>query len=246
MQFWSLRGLIPYESASQLQRKMVELRAKDQIPDTFLFLEHEPVITRGRGLQFVPGRDEKHKPLPPILPAGVSFSESERGGDLTYHGPGQWVVYPILKLNGAHALAPERDIAAFLRGIEALLIGVLSEYGLAAESRENATGVWVGDRKVASIGVAIRKWVSWHGLALNVVNDLEPFYSFDPCGFQPKVMASLSSLGAVDEKDSSWREVLESRWSRRVSALCAGDSGRAETIESMSLEQAEAKLPSIS
>jgi len=251
MQYWSLRGLIPYEKASELQRKLVDLRARDQIPDTFLFLEHEPVITRGRGLQFVPGRTDKHKPLPPVLPKGVSFSESERGGDLTYHGPGQWVVYPIFKLSGDHLLAPHHDIAAFLRGIEKVLIDLLSELGLQAESRENATGVWVGDKKVASIGIAIRKWVSWHGLALNVVNDLEPFYCFDPCGFQPKVMASIQSLGVWSQGQGraaafpeQWRSHLENRWMDLVTKkLSESDSHtRSAEIRSLTLEDALAAV----
>src|SRR5688572_15992635 len=101
MQFWSLKGTTPYEEARQLQLKLVELRAADRIPDTFLFLEHEAVVTRGRGLQQRrEGPGLRHMPVPPALPAGISFAESERGGDLTYHGPGQLVMYPICKLDG--------------------------------------------------------------------------------------------------------------------------------------------------
>ena len=108
---------------------------------------------------------------------GVSVHETSRGGDVTYHGPGQLVVYPIIKLDGS-GFGPAKDITAFLRKLEGVFIDWLRSLGLSSESRENATGVWVdepqGARKVASIGIAVRKWVVWHGLAINVVNDLKP------------------------------------------------------------------------
>lgn len=225
MRFWSLQGLIPYREASEFQMKLVDLRAKNEIEDTLLFLEHEPVITRGRGLQFTGASRERHMPAPVMLPPGVSFAESERGGDLTYHGPGQLVVYPIFKLDG-EGFSPRHDVAGFLRGLEGVFIDELASLGLQAEARESATGVWVGGRKVASIGIAVRRWVTWHGLAINVVNDLKPFHLISPCGFAPEVMTRLADLlpekftgEQVSEESGGatkhWREWFEARLAKR-------------------------------
>ena len=127
MRFVSLRksadvAPLSYESVRQYQLTLVEARARDEIENTILFLEHEPVITRGRGLQFTGTRRDRHMPLPVVLPAEVAFAESERGGDLTYHGPGQLVIYPIIKLDGSNAFAPKHDVAGFLRGLESTVI----------------------------------------------------------------------------------------------------------------------------
>lgn len=214
MEFRSLPGLIRYAEASALQQELLEKRVRDEIDDTVLFLEHAPVVTRGRGLQFTGQPRERAMPLVQPLPEGIEYCESERGGDLTYHGPGQLVVYPIWKI---------RDLGAYLRGLESAFIEVLGELGLRSEPRENATGVWVGERKVASIGVAVRKWVTYHGVALNVVNDLKPFHLISPCGFAPEVMTSLAEL--LPERSewrdgagasSSWRVELEERVGRAL------------------------------
>lgn len=189
-QFWSLQGLQSYAVIRELQLQLVELRIRDLIPDTVLFLEHSPVITQGRGLQYTGEARPRHMPLPQGLPAGIEFSESERGGDLTYHGPGQLVIYPICKLDG-QGFAPFRDVGAFLRNCEDGVIRALSERNIKAEVREKATGVWIGEKKVASLGIAIRKWVSYHGIAINAVNDLSPYFWISPCGFQPEVMTRL-------------------------------------------------------
>ena len=217
MRFWSLPGHTSYEAARELQLGAVSLRAEDAIPDTVLFLEHEPVITQGRGLQFTGQPRERHMPLPLRLPAGTAFAESERGGDLTWHGPGQLVIYPIFKLDGAHGFAPARDIAGFLRRLESLLIDELAELGLLAKMRENATGVWVGERKVASLGIAVKRWVTFHGAALNCVNDLAPFHLFSPCGFSSEVMTRLGDLvpGFAGDGTGRWRSDLEVRLARR-------------------------------
>lgn len=219
--FWSLTGLNSYAEVQELQRKLLDLRAQDKIPDTILFLEHHPVITRGRGLQWTGQPREKHMPAPAFLPEGTEFCESERGGDLTWHGPGQLVMYPICKLNGATSLTPSRDIGSFLRGQESLLCEVLSRdfSCLTARTRENATGVWVGSdeapRKIASIGVAVRRWVIWHGIAINLTNSLEPFHLISPCGFQPEVMTSLSACacdGTASASKAKSRDQFEAAW----------------------------------
>jgi lipoyl(octanoyl) transferase len=216
-QFRSLPGLTSYEEARELQLDLVEKRAQDLIPDTVLFLEHEPVITRGRGLQLTGEARARHMPSP-VLPAGIAFSESERGGDLTYHGPGQLVMYPIVKLNG-QGFGPERDVTGYLRKLEQVVIGECQSHGLSAEARESATGVWVGERKIASIGIAVRRWVTYHGLALNVLNDLAPFHLISPCGYSPDVMTRLSDLvPGILSNTSDWRGWIEGRLMSRIVA----------------------------
>ncbi len=217
MQYWSLPGLTPYDKARELQLRLVELRAEDRIGDLLLMLEHEPVSTRGRGLQFTGEARPRHMPAPAALPEGVAFSESERGGDLTYHGPGQLVIYPICKLDGQGPF-PRHDVTGFLRTLERGLIDELAALGLGAGTRESATGVWVGDRKIASIGIAVKKWVTYHGVAINVVNDLKPFHLISPCGFSPEVMTRLSDLLPEGAIPAQWRSWLESRIASRFGA----------------------------
>ncbi|MDR3606503.1 MAG: lipoyl(octanoyl) transferase LipB [Oligoflexia bacterium] len=221
MRFWSLRGdqgeTVSYANARELQLTLLERRAADECPDTILFLEHDPVITRGRGLQFTGAPRPRHMPVPVALPPGIEFSESERGGDLTYHGPGQLVVYPIVKLDGSNPFAPHHDVTGFLRRFEQIFIDELASRGLNAEARENATGVWVGEKKVASIGIAVRKWVTYHGIAINVVNDLAPFSLISPCGFAPEVMARLSDLiPGFGTSAADWRTDLEHGLASRI------------------------------
>lgn len=206
MEFKSLPGLVPYEEARELQQRLVELRAQDEIADTVLFLEHRPVITRGRGLQWNGSDRPRHMPLPAVLPEGIEVCGSERGGDLTYHGPGQLVIYPICKLDGK-GFAPAHDVEGWIRKLENILIQVLKTYGLEGRSQPGATGVWVGEKKLASVGIAVRKWVSYHGMAINCVNDLSPFRLISPCGFDPAVMMRLADCAPL----TSWREELEAR-----------------------------------
>ena len=225
MQFWSLKNLVSYEAARKLQHEFVEKRALDLIPDTVLFLEHASVVTQGRGLQFAGTERPRHMPLP-MLPPEIEFAESERGGDLTWHGPGQLVIYPIVKLDGS-GFGPDHDVTTFLRQLENLVIDELGSLGLNANAHDNATGVWIGDRKIASLGIAVRKWVSYHGIALNVVNDLAPFHLISPCGFDPEVMTRLQDFPSAWSRieGAQWRRVLESR------IACRFEMG-AEVVES--------------
>ena len=168
LRFISLRScgssIVSYAKAWALQKELVEKRVCEEIPDTFLFVEHPPTITRGRGLQWTPEREARAMPLGP-LSAGVEYFEVERGGDLTWHGPGQLVIYPIVKLDGK-GFGPERDVTGFLRKLEAALSRALVPYGLKTVTQENATGVWVvpesapdeTPKKIASLGIAVRKW----------------------------------------------------------------------------------------
>lgn len=197
----SLPGLTPYAEALKLQRSLVARRVAGEIGDTVIFLEHFAVITRGRGLQA--SRGERHRPLVGPIPVGIEYFECERGGDLTAHEPGQLVIYPIIWLGG------RRDIGEYLRRLERWIGLVLKKYGLNPSYREGATGVWVGDRKVASIGITVRKWVTSHGIGLNVVNDRTTFKFIEPCGFSSDTMTSIDEL-MPSCLQKAWRPQLES------------------------------------
>lgn len=228
MEFRSLPGLVPYSEAHALQLELVEKRALGEIPDTVLFLEHESVVTRGRGLQWTGVSRDRAMPMGP-LPAGMAYAEIERGGDLTWHGPGQLVIYPILKLDG-QGFGEKHDVAAYIRRLEKVLVDVLARYEVRAGTKEGATGVWVSDsgtdtaaadsrelsRKIASIGIAVRKWVTYHGIGLNIVNDLKPFHAISPCGFSPEVMTRLQDVAqpAGSVRVDDWRVRLEEEFTR--------------------------------
>lgn len=166
-----------YRDARRRQEELVEARIRGEIGDVLVLTEHEPVVTVGRGAASE-GLAQA---------TGLPVVEVERGGEATYHGPGQLVAYPIL------ALAPgRRDLHRYLRDLEAVVIAVLAEVGVEASRREGFTGVWIGPRKVCSIGVAVRRWVAWHGLALNLATDLAAFRAFKPCGLDPEVMTNVA------------------------------------------------------
>lgn len=172
------RGRLAYEPALDLQEKSVTARAGGEIPDTLLLLEHDPVYTIGR-------RRDRSSLGPAPLPHPVV--EINRGGQATFHGPGQLVGYFIFDLQ---KLTP--DLHLFLRWIEEGLIALLAEYKLAAQRREGLTGVWIEERKIASIGVGVRRWITSHGFGLNVGPDLSGFESITPCGIQGVTMTSIS------------------------------------------------------
>lgn len=171
-------GRLAYEPALDLQEASAAARAAGEIPDTLLLLEHDPVYTIGR-------RRDRSSLGPAPLPHPVV--EINRGGQATYHGPGQLVGYFIFDLQ---KLTP--DLHFFLRWIEESLIGLLAGYGLTARRREGLTGVWIEDRKIASIGVGVRRWITMHGFGLNIASDLSGFQSITPCGISGVTMTSLS------------------------------------------------------
>jgi lipoyl(octanoyl) transferase len=224
LEFKSLRAggspLVPYARAWDLQKALVEKRVADAIPDTFLFVEHPPTITRGRGLQRKPGSDDEPRAMPlGPLPPHTEYFEIERGGDLTWHGPGQLTVYPIVKLDGI-GFGPLHDVAAYLRKLETVFGGWLASHGLLTESREHATGIWVTPtgrpaRKIASIGIAVRKWVAYHGVGLNLANSLDGFRSISPCGFDPTVMTTLAGESEAFAK-AGWSEGARARVEREI------------------------------
>lgn len=219
MRILSLTGLRSYKEVHALQHALLEQRIRDEIPDTLLSLEHSDVITRGRGLQR-PAKElqrssteETEARAMPLLsvPQGFEYAEIERGGDLTYHGPGQWVLYPIVKLGSPEGRFPKRDVDAYLRELESWLMSLIRGFELEPRRVPDASGVWVGDRKIASIGISVKKWVAYHGIALNVTTDLKKFNAISPCGFQPEVMARLRDLAPKwdSDWDQSWRDHLE-------------------------------------
>jgi lipoyl(octanoyl) transferase len=169
-------GRTNYNDAHQLQLDLLTARIEDRIPDTLLLTEHDPVITLGRGA------------TPTDIPdANLPIIEIERGGEATFHGPGQVVAYPIIKLS-----EHRRDLHRYLRDLEEVIIRLLAEFQITAHRESGLTGVWIADKKVCSIGVAVRRWVAWHGLALNVFTDLTAFQRFRPCGLHPEVMTRLA------------------------------------------------------
>jgi len=186
-------GIVPYGEALALQRRLAEERIAGRIPDTLLLLEHPPVVTLGRGWK------NSSLPLPreALERRGVEVHEIERGGDVTWHGPGQLVGYPILDLQ-----QHKPDLHWYLRRLEEALITALGSLGIHAERSSGYTGVWTAGRKIASIGIHVRQWVTWHGFALNVTTNLSSFDIIVPCGIQDVVMTSIAhELGARAPRD---------------------------------------------
>jgi lipoyl(octanoyl) transferase len=187
-------GRIRYAEGLDVQARLVAERQAGHIPDTLLLLEHEPVFTLGRNAR----RENVLFPEDELRRRGFDVFETGRGGDVTYHGPGQIVGYPIV------ALPPERrDVHRYVRDLEEVMIGTCASYGVAATRVAGLTGAWVGAEKIGAIGVRIARWVTSHGFALNVATDLAPFGLIVPCGIQGKGVTSLERrLGrapALDE-----------------------------------------------
>jgi lipoate-protein ligase B len=183
---------MPYPEALDLQREIARRRIAGELrQDTLLLLEHYPVVTLGRS--------SKQKNLISsadfLATRGVELFEVERGGDVTFHGPGQLVGYPIIDLT-----RHKRDLHWYLRQVEAALILALGELGIPAERNQGFTGVWTRGKKIASIGVHARDWVTWHGFALNVTTDLSFFDLIVPCGIDGVVMTSVEKeLGSAPD-----------------------------------------------
>lgn len=185
-------GLIEYGEAHKLQLSLVEDRVEGKIPDTLLLLEHPHVITLGRRMK---------EYITSIR--GIPVYRVERGGEATYHGPGQLVGYFIVDLNFSN-----KSIRDFVWGIEEALIMTLREFSIEAGRVAGHPGVWVGGRKVASIGLALRWWVTYHGFALNVNTNLEYFKLINPCGLNPEVMTSMERLLGKKVEMEKVKEIL--------------------------------------
>ncbi|MFT4176215.1 MAG: lipoyl(octanoyl) transferase LipB [Luteolibacter sp.] len=201
MEILHLPELIDYEAGLQLQDEHVAAVLAGTVPETIFLLEHSPVYTIGRLKDRTSLRDPSSLPHPVF--------ETNRGGQATYHGPGQIVGYPILDLNPRG-----RDLHEHLRKIEEALIRACSHFGIEAGRREGLTGVWVENRKLASIGVGVRKWISMHGFAINITNEsLPPFFAITPCGIDGVVMSSLENEAgrpiSIPEASTAIREELQ-------------------------------------
>ena len=177
-------GTMPYAEALELQRSVAAKRISGEIPeDVLLLVQHPPVVTLGRS-----SKDANLTASPELLKLrGVELFEVERGGDVTFHGPGQLVGYPIIDLK-----RHKQDLHWYLRTVEQVLIDTLEALGIAAGRNTGYTGVWTGGKKIASIGVHARDWVTWHGFALNVSTDLSYFELIVPCGIQDVTMTSVA------------------------------------------------------
>jgi len=178
-------GRVEYGAALQLQRELAAARKAGETPDHLLLLEHPHVITLGRNahLENVLAGEEI------LRRAGISCFPTDRGGDVTYHGPGQLVGYPILDLREW-----KRDVGAYVRAVEQVIIDTLEEFGIAAGRIPKLTGVWVDGKKIAAIGVHLSRWITSHGFALNVHTDLSYFQYIVPCGLT-KPVTSMAQLG---------------------------------------------------
>ncbi|MFO7900468.1 MAG: lipoyl(octanoyl) transferase LipB [Planctomycetota bacterium] len=179
-------GRCDYDAAWALQKEIHAAILEDAAePDRLILVEHPPVITLGRRAD--PDNvlfDEEH-----LAAQGVQLRRVDRGGDVTYHGPGQVVAYPIVRLTGSR-----RDVHGYFRSLEQAVIELLAEYGIDAGRQDGLTGVWAGDEKVCAMGVAIKRWITYHGLALNVDPDLDHFRLITPCGIADKGVTSLRRL----------------------------------------------------
>ena len=189
-------GVVPYAEALAWQRSLAEARINGRLTqDLLLLLEHPPVVTLGRN----------SRPSHVLRPDGLDIFEIERGGDVTFHGPGQLVGYPILDLVGH-----KPDLHWYLRTLEEALVMALAELGISAGRNPPFTGVWTRNRKIASIGIHVKQWVTWHGFALNVTTDLAQFERIVPCGIAGVEMTSVErEWGAGSGERNLWEQAVE-------------------------------------
>jgi len=187
MKSWSVsfNQPVPYRRGLEIQRRLLRARQENQIPDTVLILQHTPVVTignRGRENYLLKTEDE-YRAL------GIDLFKAERGGDVTYHGPGQWVLYPILYLGGNEA-----DSHGYLHNLEEIAIRTLGDFGVEGFRREGKSGAWTEAGKIAAIGFRLKRWVSFHGMSFNVSNDLMGFNTIVPCGLVGEPVATLKTI----------------------------------------------------
>jgi lipoate-protein ligase B len=212
-------GRMPYGEALALQRELAGRRIDRSLThDLLLLVEHPPVITLGRGSQ----AENVVAPREFLEARGVELHEVERGGDVTYHGPGPLVGYPLYHL-GEH----RADLHWFLRAMEESLILALSHFGLAAERRAGYTGVWCGGKKIASIGIHVKQWVTWHGFPLNVLTDLSSFDLIVPCGIPHVTMTSMQQELAERSPRDLWGQAMD----HVVLGFCEVFGQRAQMVE---------------
>ncbi|MBV8451260.1 MAG: lipoyl(octanoyl) transferase LipB [Deltaproteobacteria bacterium] len=206
-------SIVEYDAALELQNFLASARLRDDIGDILLLLEHPHVYTLGRGA------DERFV----LNPAGIPVYRVSRGGQVTYHGPGQLIGYPIIKFEGT-----ERDVIRYLRQLEQVLIEALAMLEIVAQRRAGLTGVWVGQAKIASIGVGFRRWVSLHGFALNVSTDLRFFDAIVPCGITDCRMTSIAAQRLEAITSEAAGQIVASQFAavfgyQRILRVCAAE-----------------------
>jgi len=184
---WSVhfRNPVPYQAGLDIQLRLLRARQENRIPDTVLILQHQPVVTlgnRGRENYLLKTEDE-------YSAMGIELFHAERGGDVTYHGPGQWVLYPILHLGGN-----ESDSHGYLSNLEEIAIQTLGDFEVEGFRKEGKSGAWTNSGKIAAIGFRLKKWVSFHGMSFNVSLDLSGFQTIVPCGLVGEPVASLKTI----------------------------------------------------
>lgn len=206
-------GRLDYQQALQLQQQLLDQRPQ-QSCDTLLLLEHPPTITLGRG----GNANNLRLPATTLAERGIPVVRVGRGGDVTYHGPGQLVGYPIVDLT-PHG----RDLHQFLRRLEETLLTTLATFGLQGRRQPGRTGVWVGEAKIASIGIGVRRWISWHGFALNVTTDLRAFDAIVPCGLTGVSMTSMERLLGRNLPLCEVQQVLITAFARCFGSHYLGD-----------------------
>ncbi len=188
-------GVSPFKEVWDLQKELVKKRQNGQINDTLILAEHEPVYTLGKNA------DENH--ILQNTPRDVKTYQIERGGDVTFHGPGQLVGYPILDLHNY-----KKSICCYMRGLEQLIIDTLAEFTVTADRKDGLTGVWVGDEKIAALGVRVTRWITMHGFSLNVAPDLTYYSGIIPCGIFEYGVTSMAKLLTDEVAVDSVKQVL--------------------------------------
>lgn len=216
---------LPYAEALALQQALVEDRIRDAIPDTVLLVEHEPVITLGSATAPAHLRLERDQ----YARRGIAVAAAGRGGSVTYHGPGQLVMYPIMKLG-----PDERDAHAYIRRLEEACLRALARFGIEGHRRAGASGVWTRAGKIAAVGIRLKRWVTSHGLALNLDPDPAPFATIVPCGLADTRVASVELLCApapappMSAAAEALAEALAAVFARRFQ-VCRGAAARRAT-----------------
>lgn len=208
--FIRMPGIVSFAEMAALQRERRSAVESGTAPDTVFFLQHSPVITLGRDAR----PEHLLSDSATLRAAGIEVIETDRGGDVTYHGPGQIVAYPIFNLNHWRP-----SVGWYLRSLEEVVIQAIRPFGLQGERIRPYTGVWVNGAKVAAVGVGIRKWITWHGIALNVRPDMRHFAHIVPCGIPDKPVTSLELLlgtapsmdGVMTQMETAFRDVFVSR-----------------------------------
>jgi lipoic acid synthetase len=198
-------GLTDYEEAYRSQMELVSKRKLGEISDSVILTEHKPVFTIGRS----GGKRNLLVDEATLKARGLKVLSIDRGGDITFHGPGQTVFYPIIDLKSRG-----RDLHRYMRDLESVVIGFLNGYGIIAERLKDRTGVWVGPRKIASVGIGVSNWVTYHGLSVNIDVDLSYFSMIYPCGMRGAKMTSLSDILGVRIKTRETTSMLLSSFQR--------------------------------